>query len=222
MSSTVHREAMTRFVAQLYNHVFDMPEPKEAWVAAWVERGLQLNNPQKLFEQFVEQKANVERVARRDDSRTQWPHGHFYSPVVSRAEVAREWPRLSRARAPAEVDVRAAEQLGLLGVLAGYFGGIPFPEDKEDGFRYYYKNPSYAYGDALIYWSMLHYLKPKRIIEVAAGSARRWRSIRWIDWGCRPAARSSIHSRQWQRRRRRRWGQCTTSCRDGCRRSTWP
>ena len=33
MSSTLHRETMTRFVAQLYNHVLDMPEPMEAWVA---------------------------------------------------------------------------------------------------------------------------------------------------------------------------------------------
>ncbi len=57
----------------------------------------------------------------------------------------------------------------MLTALALHFDSIPFSDDKTSGLRYHYTNPSYNFGDALIYWSMLHTLRPRRIVEVGSG-----------------------------------------------------
>lgn len=137
--------------------------------AARTERALQLGDPMKLFRTFTDQPANVDRQVRVKDTQTFWAHGHFYSPVVSRAEAEREWPRLVRPRVPAGVDLREAEQRAMLGRLMGHFETAPFQNSKTEGQRYYYDNPSYHYGDATVYWSMLNVLRPSRIIEIGSG-----------------------------------------------------
>ena len=169
MTPPANRETMTGFVRDLFNNVLDVPAPNDNQVAAWVDRAMKLNDPLALFQQFIAQKANKNRLAQRDDTVTHWPNGHFYSPVVSRADAEAEWPRLSRPRNPAEVDICAADQAVMLRTLPQYFPTIPFTEHKDPRFRFYFENPSYGYGDALIYWAMLNHLKPKRIIEVGSG-----------------------------------------------------
>jgi hypothetical protein len=149
--------------------MLDVPAPKPEWVASWTDRGLQMKDPIALFEALAAQQAASANQERRDDTRTRWHTGHFYSPVASRAAMAADWPRLTRPHLPAEVDLRELDHAQLFRRLAAYFGTIPFSETKSPGHRYHYGNGSYGYGDALIYWSMLNHLRPGRIVEVGSG-----------------------------------------------------
>jgi predicted O-methyltransferase YrrM len=86
-------------------------------------------------------------------------------------EVRRDEKRLfekARRELPA-LDLNESAQLDLLGLLAPYYGEIPFRPDKVEGLRYYYANPTFSYSDAILLYCMIRHLKPKRIIEVGSG-----------------------------------------------------
>ena len=46
---------------------------------------------------------------------------------------------------------------------------LPFPERPDGRTRYYYENPSYSYGDAMVLAAMLRMFRPRRVIEVGSG-----------------------------------------------------
>jgi hypothetical protein len=50
-----------------------------------------------------------------------------------------------------------------------YYKDIPFPEKGQDGYRYYFDNSYFSYGDGVVLYSMLRQFKPKRVIEVGSG-----------------------------------------------------
>ncbi len=98
-----------------------------------------------------------------------FPPGHFYSPLPSRAEVARAF-----AEAPSEplfpaIELHASEQDALLERFAGFYGEQPFPEQPREGWRFHLRNPSYGCFDAIMLWSMLRTLGTRRVIEVGSG-----------------------------------------------------
>ncbi len=100
------------------------------------------------------------------------PPGHFYSPIPSISEIRRDESKIfgTVPRQIAGVDLREAEQLKLLNDLAGcYEMGMPFKPEKTIGLRYYYENPAYSYGDAILSHCMIRHLKPKRILEIGSG-----------------------------------------------------
>ena len=53
--------------------------------------------------------------------------------------------------------------------LLPFLHEIPFPDEKADGFRYYFRNEAYSYGDASILYAMLRLNPPTRVIEVGSG-----------------------------------------------------
>lgn len=166
---TSDRVRLEKFIRGLFVNVLDIPNPQDSWIESWVEHALRVGDPLAVFQHFVDGKTNTDRVAWRADIDTRWQAGHFYSPVVSRSELEADWPRLSAPAPLHAIDLRSSDQERLFAKLSIYFPSIPFPETKSSGFRYYYGNPSYNFGDALIYWSMLRTLKPRRIIEVGSG-----------------------------------------------------
>ena len=100
-----------------------------------------------------------------------WPRGHFYSPYADLTEVAR---RESVIFGPAPRDIpgvrlREDSQLQLLEELARFYPCQPFSERKQPGIRFFFENPNYSYGDAIVLYCMIRYLRPKRIIEVGSG-----------------------------------------------------
>ena len=101
-----------------------------------------------------------------------YPPGHYYSPIISMDEVrAREqqiWKDESAASIPG-VELNLNAQQELLQQLAEYYSDLPFGADKKEGLRYYFENNMYSYTDGIILYSLLRYLKPKRIIEVGSG-----------------------------------------------------
>jgi Methyltransferase domain len=163
------REALARFVKNLFLNVLELPDPPQNWVEPWIDRAMVAQDPLRIFNEFIAAGANQDRLKRLEDTKTKWPSGHFYSPVVSRTEVKTHWHRLTRPYAPYGVDMREAEQTELFERLAVYFDAIPFGDEKSAKFRYYYKNPSYGFHDGLIYWAILNHFKPNKIIEIGSG-----------------------------------------------------
>ena len=99
------------------------------------------------------------------------PPGHFYSPIPSLEEVARDDEAIFGAmprRIPG-VNLREEEQLQLLNALLPFYQEMPFKAEKQEGLRYYFDNPSYSYSDAIMLHCLIRHLKPRRIIEVGSG-----------------------------------------------------
>lgn len=99
------------------------------------------------------------------------PPGHFYSPIVSTAEVARDQQRIfgDAERAPAGIAMNEAAQLELLAAFEGIYPSIDFPRQGDGAHRYYYENPAYSYSDAITLHCMMRHFRPRRIIEVGSG-----------------------------------------------------
>jgi predicted O-methyltransferase YrrM len=99
------------------------------------------------------------------------PPGDFYSPIPDRAEVARHRAALfdRRVTSVPGIDIRANEQVALLKTFGGYQEDIPFKDEPTAGLRYYFANPFFSYGDAVILYSMLRQRRPKRVVEVGSG-----------------------------------------------------
>lgn len=97
--------------------------------------------------------------------------GHFYSPIPSIEEVRKYETKLfdANSRELGGVDLNENEQLALLEILKQYYAEQPFPEQKRDDCRYFFENGAFSYFDAIVLYSMLRYLRPKRVIEVGCG-----------------------------------------------------
>ena len=100
-----------------------------------------------------------------------WPPGHFYSPIPNLSEIASDEERLfgSPPRTIAGLDLNEARQLELLQQLQAYYPLQPFADEKQAGIRYWFQNPNFSYGEALVLYGMLSLLRPKRVVEVGSG-----------------------------------------------------
>jgi predicted O-methyltransferase YrrM len=99
------------------------------------------------------------------------PPGHFYSPIPSLDEVKRDEPQIFgnvHQNIPG-IELHELEQLKLLEEFTHYYEEMPFQPYKTEGLRYYFENPAFSYSDAIILYSMIRFLKPKKIIEVGSG-----------------------------------------------------
>jgi len=99
------------------------------------------------------------------------PPGHFYSPLPSIKEIKKREKKIFNNiphKVPG-IDLNEKAQISLLNRIKKYYIELPFKEQKQKNLRYFFKNASYSYGDAIILYCMIRYLKPKRIIEVGSG-----------------------------------------------------
>lgn len=100
-----------------------------------------------------------------------WPPGHYYSPVPSIAEIKEREASIfcsAEKRVPG-IDLNEPGQLSLLKQLEKYYPSLPFGEDRKPGLRYFFNNPNYSYGEAIILYCMMNLLRPERIIEIGSG-----------------------------------------------------
>ena len=99
-----------------------------------------------------------------------FPPGHFHSTIPSLEEIKDQKDRLFKPQSElAGVDLREEAQVKLFHELASFYSDLPFSENKNGDFRYYYNNPHYAYSDGIVLATMLRRLEPKKIIEVGSG-----------------------------------------------------
>jgi hypothetical protein len=99
------------------------------------------------------------------------PLGHYYSPIISPAELEKR--KFEIWKAPLNVipgiDLREKEQLKLLEDFRAHYSLLPFEAQAKEGFRYQYENSMYSYSDGIMLFNMIMHFKPKRIIEVGSG-----------------------------------------------------
>ena len=100
-----------------------------------------------------------------------WPSGHFYSPYPDLTEVARRESVLFGSPPPPlpGIDLREEAQLRLLDELAEFYPSQPFTAHQQPGLRFFFDNPNYTYGEAIVLYCMIRYLRPRRIVEVGSG-----------------------------------------------------
>lgn len=102
--------------------------------------------------------------------RTWVPPGHFYSPIPDLEEIrAREGSIFQVQKELPGIDLNEQGQLQLFDELAAFYPEMPFAEDKKPGLRYYFNNIRFCHTDAVILYSILRWLRPKRLVEVGSG-----------------------------------------------------
>ncbi|HET7434399.1 MAG TPA: class I SAM-dependent methyltransferase [Thermoanaerobaculia bacterium] len=116
----------------------------------------------------------TERDALRADLghwRTWMSPGHFYSPIPNAAEVRAREAELFGDPPPAlpGIELHVERQLALVHELARFYGELPFSRERSDATRYWYVNPAFSFGDAIVLYSMLRHLQPRRVIEIGSG-----------------------------------------------------
>jgi len=98
------------------------------------------------------------------------PPGHFYSPIPSIPESKAGTIRYFRIQKEIPgINLNEKCQLELLDHFRAWYPELMFPITKTPGHRYWYDNPNYSYADAIVLYSMMRHLRPKRIIEVGSG-----------------------------------------------------
>ena len=98
--------------------------------------------------------------------------GHYYSPFPDTAQMIRNKERLFN-RNPETVFQGLAlnenEQFRLLEKLSKHYQPHIFPEEKEEGSRYYFNNQYFCYSDAVFLYCIIREINPKKIIEIGSG-----------------------------------------------------
>ena len=105
-------------------------------------------------------------------SNSAYPAGHFYSPIVSVADIKRRADKIWENRSKEGIngiDLNLDEQLNLLDLFLAYYSEIPFQETKQIRLRYYFENDFYSYTDAVVLYGVIRLFKPKRVIEIGSG-----------------------------------------------------
>ena len=100
-----------------------------------------------------------------------YPPGHYYSPIVSVAEIKKKNDILWDTSTDLinDIDLKTNEQKSLLKAFEMFYIDIPFTDFKQNGSRYYFKNNYYSYTDGIILFSFIRHSKPNKIIEVGSG-----------------------------------------------------
>ena len=97
--------------------------------------------------------------------------GHFYSPIPDLSYIRKHRETLftrDRASCPG-IELAVEGQVDLVRKLASYYDEMPFPENMQDGFRYYFDNPYFGHGSSIILYSLMRHFRPQNIVEVGSG-----------------------------------------------------
>lgn len=100
-----------------------------------------------------------------------WPAGHFHSPRPDLELVANAYAKVVRADRDTVpgIDMRPAVQRAWLDRFAALQAEVPFKEEPGGPCRYHAHNPMFPGGDALVLWSLMRCLRPRRVVEVGSG-----------------------------------------------------
>ena len=96
--------------------------------------------------------------------------GHFYSVIPSVEERANyiNHQQVLPQELPG-IKLKVEEQSSLLRSFKPYYDECSLPEEKTEPYRYYFRNPAYAFTDGFTLHFMMRKFKPKNIIEIGSG-----------------------------------------------------
>ncbi len=130
-------------------------------------------NKLKLIRQIWHERATIELILESDNLPFLRfaPPGHFYSPIPNIKEL-KATSDAGHSGSPQEIlgiDVNMEVQHALAREFVTYYNELPFPEQKQNEYRYFFDNAFFSYGDGVVLYSMMRRFKPKRVVEVGSG-----------------------------------------------------
>ncbi len=92
---------------------------------------------------------------------------HYYEPLIDYQLISDE--SLTQRKLE-NIPWNEKQQIDLLSnfIFTEELSLFPFEKTKKDG-EFFYKNGNYEFGDADIWYSLIRYFKPRRIVEVGSG-----------------------------------------------------
>lgn len=94
---------------------------------------------------------------------------HYYEPMFNPVHLQKP---LNQDRELPGLDLNEQEQLALLGQFNYLEELRKIPIDPgSDEYGFYYKNPSFTFGDAEYLYSVIRHFKPARIVEIGSGNS---------------------------------------------------
>jgi predicted O-methyltransferase YrrM len=96
---------------------------------------------------------------------------HYYEPLPDFGQI--DAAAAARRRLTTAIDFNAEGQLTLLDQLSSFQPELEALASSPPGERFDFNNDYFAGLDAAIYYALLRYLKPARVIEVGAGYSTR-------------------------------------------------
>lgn len=107
------------------------------------------------------------------------PAGHFYSPIVNKAEAIDHLKNMgSRESAKlCDLEIDHLAMVALWESLLPYVQRFPFPDEQKSPYQYKVSNQAYGFGDSAVLFAMMSHFRPKRMIEIGSG----WSSACAID-----------------------------------------
>ena len=88
---------------------------------------------------------------------------HYYEPFYFYDQITQGARNLS------EIDFRIDDQKSLLKKFNFYNELSKLPIEENKPLSFYHENGSYGYADADIYYSIIRFFKPRRIVEIGSG-----------------------------------------------------
>lgn len=131
-----------------------------------------VTNFNSIFEERERLLQENSKLKNKEEKLFGWPNGHYYSPVHSLEDLDNyeEVVKRSREKFAESIPGFSNEKMvKKFNMLKKYFKDFDYPTKENKRSRYYIKNVSYPITDALVLFSMIRNLKPKRIIEIGSG-----------------------------------------------------
>jgi predicted O-methyltransferase YrrM len=128
-----------------------------------------------LLRKFIDRMPYISQLRQKADeynANACYPPGHFYSPIVSVSDIKHRQYVIWKATGPDSIegiDLNTEEQIRLVNEISAYYKDIPFPEEKDPGRRYYFRNEYYSFADAIILYGLIRHYQPGRVIEIGSG-----------------------------------------------------
>lgn len=103
--------------------------------------------------------------------KTTWvPPGHHYSPIPNNVLIKEQRDSVFHLREHLPgVVIDEQKQVQFLETMKSKIESAPFDEKPIPGTRYFYDNAFFGHADALTLYALMHYAKPKHIIDIGTG-----------------------------------------------------
>jgi hypothetical protein len=113
----------------------------------------------------------LERLCRKPLPPEFVPPGHYYSPLLDIDSLSASSPNMpfDGVECWEHIDLRLQEQRIYYEDLLDRFALLPFPSQKDDGYRYFTDNDFFVVSDAFTLSGIIRKEKPRRIIEIGSG-----------------------------------------------------
>jgi hypothetical protein len=96
--------------------------------------------------------------------------GHYYSALPSSKDLDRYLPRSNfNPESLDGININESYQLHYLTRIKDFCSDIDLPELPEDGWRYYWANGFYSFGDGAVLQGIIRMFSSKNIIEIGSG-----------------------------------------------------